>query len=60
MSNHKARAQLFKQAVTYLADRGAEAAVQRAFSDPEPLDAAWGLPLEEFKRVLRERIRKGL
>ena len=63
MSRAKAqpdRASIFGQAVTYVHDQGGEDAVMRAFGDPEPLDEAWELPLEEFKHVLRERIREGL
>ena len=60
MSNHQDRAQLFKQAVTYLADRGSEAAVLWVFGDPEPLNAAWELELTEFRGYLRTHIRKAL
>jgi hypothetical protein len=58
--DHQDRAVLFRQAVLYLADRASEAAVLRAFGDPKQLDEAWDLPLEEFREVLRARIRAGL
>jgi hypothetical protein len=60
MRNRQDRVAIFKQAVLYVADRGGEDAVLRAFGEPGPVDEAWGLSLPEFKLVLRARIREGL
>jgi hypothetical protein len=60
VSTHHDRVALFRQAVTYLADRASEAVVLRVFGGPKPLDETWDLPLEEFREVLRARVRAGL
>jgi hypothetical protein len=60
VTDHQDRASIFRQAVTYVHDQAGEADVLRVFGDPKPLDEAWELALEEFKQVLRERIREGL
>lgn len=60
MSGYRERADLFKQAVLWLEERGGEAAVMRAFGDPEPLEAAWQLELSEFREALRALAREAL
>ena len=41
MSGYRERADLFKEAVLWLEEKGGEDAVMQAFGDPEPLEAAW-------------------
>ena len=53
MTAFRARADLFKQAVLWLEEKGGEAAVMKAFGDPDLLGAAWQLEMEEFKATLR-------
>jgi hypothetical protein len=54
------RAELFKQAVLWLEEKGGEDAVMRAFGDPEPLEAAWRLEMDEFKETMRSLAREAL
>jgi hypothetical protein len=60
VSGYRERADLFKQAVLWLEEKGGEDAVMRALGDPEPLAAAWELELAEFKEVLRALAREAL
>jgi hypothetical protein len=60
VSGYRERADLFKQAVLWFEERGGEAAVMRAFGDPEPLEAAWQLELSEFREALRALAREAL
>ncbi len=60
MNGYRERAELFKQAVLWVEEKGGEDAVVRAFGDPEPLEAAWELELPEFREALRERAREPL
>ena len=60
MSGYRERADLFKQAVLWLEEKGGEDAVMRAFGDPKPLEAAWRLEVAEFKEVLRAFAREAL
>ena len=60
MIDYRARADYFKRTVLWLEDRGGEAAVMRAFADPEPLEAIWQLALPEFREALRKRAREAL
>jgi hypothetical protein len=60
MNGYRERADLFKQAVLWLEEKGGEDAVMRAFGDPEPLEAAWQVDLPEFRKALRERAREAL
>jgi hypothetical protein len=57
---HRERASLFLRAARWLRERGGDVAVIRAFGDPVPIDAAWELPLEDFKAFLRQRCRVAL
>jgi hypothetical protein len=41
VSGYRERADLFKAAVLWLEEKGGEAAVMRAFGDPEPLETPW-------------------
>ena len=47
---YREHADPFKKAVLWLEERGGEDAVMRAFGDPEPLEVAWRLEMDEFKR----------
>ena len=49
----RARIELFKKAVLWLEEKGGEDAVMRAFGDPDVLEAAWQLEMDEFKATLR-------
>ncbi len=60
MSDYRKREEVFRTAVLWLHERAGEDAVVRAFGDPEPLDAAWEIPLPEFKEVLRSMVRDAL
>jgi hypothetical protein len=53
VNGFRERADLFKQAVLWVEEKGGEDAVMQAFGDPEPLDAAWQLEMDEFKGTLR-------
>ncbi len=55
MSGHRERAELFKQAVLWLEEKGGEDAVMRAFGNPEPLEAAWQLEISEFRGAEKRR-----
>ena len=60
MTAFRKRAELFKQAVLWLEEKGGEDAVMRAFGDPEPLEATWQLEMDEFKETLRSLAREAL
>jgi hypothetical protein len=53
VKDYRRKAELFKKAVLWLAEKGGEGAVMRAFGDPETLDAAWQLEMDDFKGTLR-------
>jgi hypothetical protein len=53
VNGYRQRADLFKQAVLWVEEKGGEDAVMRAFGDPDLLDTAWQLEMEEFKASLR-------
>ena len=60
MNGYMERADLFKQAVLWVEEKGGEDAVMRAFGDPEPLEAAWRLEMDEFKETMRSLAREAL
>ncbi len=53
MNGYRERADLFKKAVLWVEEKGGEDAVMKAFGDPDLLDAAWQLEMDEFKATLR-------
>jgi hypothetical protein len=53
MNGYRERAELFKKAVLWLEEKGGEDAVMKAFGDPDLLDAAWQLEMDDFKGTLR-------
>jgi hypothetical protein len=60
VKDYRRKAELCKQAVLWLEEKGGEDAVMRAFGDPEPLEAAWKLEMAEFKETLRSLAREAL
>lgn len=60
MNSYRERADLFKQAVLWVEEKGGEDAVMRAFGDPEPLEATWQLEMDEFRGTLRSLAREAL